>query len=165
MLWGRIPGLGESKAGQHGTSENFFLGTGRDESPNGIVVNLLTTRAINALLHAYHNLYVHTGYHGLLNRIGSAYYWPNLAQRIKDFLADCHSCQLGKPQNKPHQAEFTLWKPDDINQVVAMDFQGPYHVISPDGSKYILTVIDLFDGWCMYIPVISTTTEIGSSDF
>ena len=33
------------------------------------------------------------------------------------------------PSNKPHNAEFNHWKPNDINQMIAMDFQGPYDIM------------------------------------
>ena len=88
----------------------------------------------------------HVGISALSSTISEQFYWRNMHADILDYVKRCQTCALRK--RAPHyRALAKSWeKPTTHWEVVQCDFIGPLKT-AKDGSKYIMTFIDLLTGW------------------
>ena len=88
----------------------------------------------------------HVGISALSSKISERFYWRNMQADILDYVKRCQTCALR--ERAPHyRALAKSWeKPSRPWEVVQCDFIGPLKK-AKDGSKYILTFIDLLTGW------------------
>ena len=87
----------------------------------------------------------HFGVQKTLERIRSRYYWPTLAQDVKNYCDSCIDCQTRKTSRKtklPMQGILTF-RPFEI---VGTDFMGPFKQ-TKSGNKYIMIITDYFTKW------------------
>ena len=88
----------------------------------------------------------HLGIKKTLSRTSRSFYWFNMKQSVRLFLANCASCGARKkPTTKPRAplGEYTPGSPMDR---VAMDILGPFP-ISAKGNRYVLVIGDTFTKW------------------
>ena len=110
-------------------------------------------------LEFYHSsqLIGHFGFHKLLHRIRSLYYWPKLRQSVSQFLKACPTCQSMKA---PQQSYETL-HPIEVTkpfELVGWDLMGPFPT-SIHGNKYILVIIEYLTRWCEAISLSDATAN------
>jgi len=88
----------------------------------------------------------HVGTEALLTKISEKYYWKGMHQDVLEYVRACKACALRK--RAPHfKALAKSWeRPAKAWQWVQCDFIGPLRKAN-DGSKYIMTFIDLLTGW------------------
>ena len=113
----------------------------------------------SSYLEFYHSsqLAGHFGFHKLLHRIRSLYYWPKIRQSISQFLKACPTCQSMKA---PQQSYGTL-HPIEVTEpveLVGWDLMGPFPT-SIHGNKYILVIIEYLTHWCEVIALSNATTN------
>ena len=88
----------------------------------------------------------HLGVDKTYQRLGVAYYWPNMFREVTRYVKNCDTCQRTKvEQASPaglmgHRIVEAPWT------VIAADIMGPFPR-SKDGYTYILVVQDLFTKW------------------
>ena len=88
----------------------------------------------------------HLGIKKTLSRIQRSFYWHNLKQSVRLFIANCVVCGARKrPTSKPRAplGEYRVGAPMDR---VALDILGPFPV-SNKGNRYVLVVGDQFTKW------------------
>ena len=88
----------------------------------------------------------HVGVDALSTKITNKYYWKGMYEDILQYVRACRTCALRK--RAPHfKAMAKSWdRPSRAWQWVQCDFIGPLKKAG-DGSKYIMTFIDLLTGW------------------
>ena len=88
----------------------------------------------------------HVGISSLTTKITEKFYWRNMNADIVDYVKACETCSLRR--RAPHfMALAKSWeRPTRPFEVVQCDFIGPLKK-ARDGSKYIMTFIDLLTGW------------------
>ena len=88
----------------------------------------------------------HVGVDALSTKITNKYYWKGMYEDILQYVRACRTCALRK--RAPHfKAMAKSWdRPSRAWQWVQCDFIGPLKK-AIDGSKYIMTFIDLLTGW------------------
>ena len=88
----------------------------------------------------------HVGVTALTTKITDKFNWRNLHGDLLDYVKRCRKCALRK--RAPHyKALVGSWvAPTRPWEVVQCDFIGPLKT-AKDGSKYIMTFIDLLTGW------------------
>ena len=106
-------------------------------------------KLIPKVLRLLHNDIVaggHVGISSLTTKITEKFYWRNMNADIVDYVKACETCSLRR--RVPHfKALAKSWeRPTRPFEVVQCDFIGPLKK-ARDGSKYIMTFIDLLTGW------------------
>ena len=88
----------------------------------------------------------HLGIKKTLSRIQRSFYWHNMKESVRLFLANCVVCGARKrPTSKPKAplGEYNVGSPMDR---VALDIMGPFPT-SNKGNRYVLVVGDTFTKW------------------
>ena len=88
----------------------------------------------------------HVGASALTTKVTEKFYWRNMNADIADYVKACDTCALRR--RAPHyKALAKSWdRPSRPWEVVQCDFIGPLKRAN-DGSRYIMTFIDLLTGW------------------
>ena len=110
---------------------------------------MVPTSLVTQVLKLLHNDVLvggHVGVTALTTKITDKFYWHNIHADILDYVKRCRTCALRK--RAPHyKALARSWDaPTRPWEVVQCDFIGPLKT-AKDGSKYIMTFIDLLTGW------------------
>ena len=88
----------------------------------------------------------HLGIKKTLSRIQRSFYWHNIKESVRLFIANCVVCGARKrPTSKPNAplGEYNVGSPMDR---VALDIMGPFPT-SNKGNRYVLVVGDTFTKW------------------
>ncbi|GBG79044.1 hypothetical protein CBR_g28758 [Chara braunii] len=87
----------------------------------------------------------HMGFHKTLARVSRLYVWPKRKDFVKDYVAECPTCQ---EVNSMNHLPYGLLQPLPIHegrwQSISMDFIGPLRPPTPRGHYAILVVVDHF---------------------
>ena len=89
------------------------------------------------------------------SRVLEAYVWTGMRRDIKTKLAACPICQAhSRREDKVAMGDMPL--ANYPMQIVGADLIGPF-IVSPEGHRYILTIIDHCTGWAEAIPLKDKT--------
>ena len=95
----------------------------------------------------------HPGRDRTLARLRPRFYWPNMAEYVREYVLTCPSCQMSKARRG---AAPGLLQPLPIPgvpwEVVGMDFIGPLPE-TPDGKDFILTCVCLLTKMVKLVPM------------
>ncbi|GBG84963.1 hypothetical protein CBR_g39426 [Chara braunii] len=95
----------------------------------------------------------HMGFHKTLARVSRLYVWPKRKDFVKDYVADCPTCQ---EVNSANHLPYGLLQPLPILegrwQSISMDFIGPLRPLTPRGHDAILVVVDRFTKHARFVP-------------
>ena len=107
----------------------------------------------------YHNhqLSGHFGFHKLLHRICSMYYWPKLWQSILAFLQSCPTCQDVKTLQSTGGSLTPITVKEPFG-MVGWDLMRPIP-ISLQGNRYILEITKYLTRWCEVIALPDSTAS------
>lgn len=94
----------------------------------------------------------HVGRDRLYQLISRKYYWTGMHKDVSDFTAACLDCQKRKPPPPYHHGELMPIYATHPLHIVGMDIMGPL-VMSNEGYKYILVMIDHFTNWVEAAPL------------
>jgi transposase InsO family protein len=84
--------------------------------------------------------------------ISRNYWWPGLRDTVRSTLVDCHFCELARARQLMKHGQYTTMKIEAPHEAYGIDVWSPT-VVSPEGYKYILTIVDLFHGYVRYYPM------------
>ena len=124
----------------------------RSGTPRPVVPDSLAKHVFQSIHNTSHN-----GVKATKKQISLSYVWPNMSKQIKEWIAQCQSCQRAKitKHNKaPYQA-FDC--PTAKFDIVHIDIVGPFP--ENEGYSYVLTAIDRFSRWPVAIPMKGITSK------
>ena len=106
----------------------------------------------------------HVGVSSLTTKISDKFYWRNMNADIVDYVKACETCSLRR--RAPHfKALAKSWeRPTRPFEVVQCDFIGPLKR-AKDGSKYIMTFIDILTGWPEAFTTKDSTAQTAANCF
>ena len=105
----------------------------------------------------------HLGHWKTLRRITEAYVWRHMRKDVRLQLLNCPVCLT----HNRHPQRYAMGEHVIASypmEMISADLIGPL-VESPNGSKYILTIIDFCTGWAEAFPLRSKTNECVWSAF
>ena len=100
----------------------------------------------------------HLGQKKTIAKLSDRFYWPDMRDKIIEYVRSCHVCQLRKRAAQPTYG---------MLQQVKGDY--PFHTIAIDhitdlpksyGCKYIITLIDLYTKFAIAKAVTSNSTAV-----
>ncbi|GBG82836.1 hypothetical protein CBR_g36366 [Chara braunii] len=97
----------------------------------------------------------HMGFHKTLARVSRLYVWPKRKDFVKDYVAECPTCQ---EVNSANHLPYGLLQPLPIRkgrwQSIPMDFIGPLRPPTPRNHDAILVVVDRFTKRARFVPCL-----------
>lgn len=105
-----------------------------------------------------HPLSGHLGRFKTYKRIHALAYWPNLSVDVKNFVQNCHTCPLYKPECRrpPGKLEQTIvsrpW------EMLGVDLMGPLPR-SSSNNVHLLVFVDYYSRWVELFPLRTATAE------
>uniref|UniRef100_A0A388KQL4 Reverse transcriptase n=1 Tax=Chara braunii TaxID=69332 RepID=A0A388KQL4_CHABU len=95
----------------------------------------------------------HMGFHKTLARVSRLYVWPKRKDFVKDYVAECPTCQeVNSANHLPYGLLQPLPIPEGRWQSISMDFIGPLRPLTPRGHDAILVVVDRFTKRARFVP-------------
>jgi len=94
----------------------------------------------------------HLGYRRTVAQVQRRAYWPGWREDVRLQLARCQPCARYFRGKLTHHGPLQNMVVGEIGEVLALDLTGP-HVVSSQGFKYILTMVDHFSRWAEAFPV------------
>ena len=99
----------------------------------------------------------HLGIAGTIKRVEQFFYWPKFSVDCKNYVRNCHLCQMVKSHRIKHK-EARLWPiPNQKFERVHLDLIGPLPT-GTKGEKYILTMVDALTRYCMLETLLDKTS-------
>ena len=123
--------------------------------PNGDRV-VVPSSLVEQLIEAYHDHIGHLGVQRTLHRLAQRYWFPQMQERVADYVRVCDTCQRTKVD---HQATRGLLQPIEMSSEpwrdIAMDFLT--EIPTCDGFSTVLVVVDRFSKMLHLVPLGHTT--------
>ncbi|GBG76683.1 hypothetical protein CBR_g22900 [Chara braunii] len=95
----------------------------------------------------------HMGFHKTLARVSRLYVWPKRKDFVKDYVAECPTCQeVNSANHLPYGLLQPLPIPEGHWLSISMDFIGPLRPPTPRGHDAILVVVDRFTKRARFVP-------------
>ncbi|GBG91964.1 hypothetical protein CBR_g54060 [Chara braunii] len=95
----------------------------------------------------------HMGFHKTLARVSRLYVWPKCKDFVKDYVAECPTCQeVNSANHLPYGLIQPLPIPEGRWQSISMDFIGPLRPSTPRGHDAILVVVECFTKRAYFVP-------------
>ncbi|GBG61225.1 hypothetical protein CBR_g19758 [Chara braunii] len=95
----------------------------------------------------------HMGFHKTLARVSRLYVTPKRKDFVKDYVAECPTCQeVNSANHLPYGLLQPLPIPKGRWQSISMDFIGPLRPPTPRGHDAILVVVDRFTKRARFVP-------------
>ncbi|GBG78928.1 hypothetical protein CBR_g28644 [Chara braunii] len=95
----------------------------------------------------------HMGFHKTLARVSRLYVWPKRKDFVKDYVAECPTCQeVNSANHLPYGLLQPLPIPEGYWQSISMDFIGPLRPPTPRSHDAILVVVDRFTKRARFVP-------------
>ena len=118
---------------------------------------VLPTVYRDAVIDRAHRGCGHLGHWKTMHRIKEAYVWKSMRKDVRTQLRNCVICLT---HNRHPQREGVGESPTASYpcQIISMELIGPL-MESPNGSRYILTIIDFCTGWAEAFPLPNKTNE------
>ena len=91
-------------------------------------------------------------------KISQRFWWPNMNNHIRRFVAICQQCQRSNPLNKQAHVLQPLTVTSQVWHTVGIDLIGPF-TESANGNRYIFTGCDLFSKWPLAIGIPDKTAS------
>ena len=95
----------------------------------------------------------HLGEQKMLHQIKERFYWPGMAEAVRNWCRTCASCATNKSPSTQACAPLQTVTAGHPMQIIAVDITGPFPE-SEAGNRYVLVVGDYFTRWmeCFAIP-------------
>jgi|AKYZ01.1.fsa_nt_gi Integrase core domain. len=119
---------------------------------------------INKIIWFTHLTFGHSGSKRTFHKLQETSYFDNMSRRVRNVLKICKQCQWHKPPTITMQTQFHSILPETINQTLATDIYGPL-IISENGNRYVLVVVDLFSKFVKVVPLRYVTAKTVSNAF
>ena len=130
----------------------------RSHTPRPVVPESLVKHVFDTIHNTSHN-----GVKATKRQIAACYVWPNMARQIKEWVAQCQSCQKAKVTKHNITPYQSFDHPTSKFEIVHVDIVGP--LPQNDGHSYLLTAVDRFSRWPVAIPLKGITAKDCSAAF
>lgn len=100
----------------------------------------------------------HRGIATTTRLIREIFFWPKLAEDVKEFVINCVACQRRKSPKIGKQGFMIPSSTTNVWERIACDLVGPM-TESKNGNKYILVVTDIFSKFSLAFPLKETSAE------
>lgn len=100
----------------------------------------------------------HPGIRTTKKIITGKFYWPSMNKDITNWSKNCIACQKSKVQRHT-MSELGQFLPSNRLEHIHLDIVGPL-ATSPEGHRYLLTILDRTTGWPEAIPLQQISAEI-----
>ena len=111
---------------------------------------------IQDVLQQVHTDTAHAALSTFLSNLKDKFYWPKMNQDANKFINECQECAKLGSGFRSYQTSYTYT--NHIFNHLEVDVAGPFHT-SDSGFKYVLSIIDVFSGYTINIPLRSTTSK------
>jgi len=102
----------------------------------------------------------HLGYTKMHELITRNYWWPQILEDIKRYIAGCERCQATKPNQQPKRNNLHPNKiPRGPWEIISIDLIGL--LLESSGYDGILVIVDRFSKMAHYIPINMNITAQG----
>ncbi|CAF1447219.1 unnamed protein product [Didymodactylos carnosus] len=105
----------------------------------------LPSSLIPDILFAHHDhpLGSHFGIDRTYHHLREKYYWPKMLESVTNYIQSCPQCaQFNIRRQKPPGHLQPIPPPNEVFQVIGLDWWGPAPEESADGNKYVLVITD-----------------------
>ena len=124
-----------------------------------VVRQLCVPRSLRGeIIEGYHHQNSHVGFERTYNTVRRAYYWPNLYSELHDIIVSCQECQKSKKNPRMKHVPLTPIPCESLFDRVHVDLVGPL-VTSPEGYKYILTIVESFSRFPVLVALKSQRAD------
>ena len=96
----------------------------------------------------------HYGFNRMFYRIRQHFYWPSMANDIKNYVSSCHSCNARKDPLTKEIGDLQPLQTSEPFDIIGIDLVGPLKT-TIEGYNYVLTIQDLFSKWVEAFPIRS----------
>lgn len=103
------------------------------------------------VIHEAHLEVGHRSVFNTLRRVQNFCVWPGMRKDIREYIDHCAPCQGNRGNERPTPLQVTD-TPTAPFQKIGIDLTGPF-LPSPNGNKYLLTIVDHFSGWAEAYPI------------
>lgn len=124
------------------------------EVDDGLHVPYMPPRYRRAALEAAHNVPMagHRGTQATVARLRRMAWWVEHARDAHNFVRTCHECDMLRPFGARQRPNTMAWSEVRPGATIHIDFVGPFHG-ARTGDKWILSIIDRFSRYCMFVPL------------
>ena len=130
-------------------------------------VPYLPASLVRTALNAFHDhpLSGHFGARRTLNKVKARYWWPHMQHSVKQYIGSCNKCALHNIRRTKDDGKLkNIEPPDDVFQIVHMDFWGPM-TASDDGNRYVLVLTDNLSKYVIAEAVPDCTAKTAAKFF
>ena len=101
---------------------------------------------------------LHQGVERMTNLMKYRVYWKNMNAEIKEYIAECIPCKVGKQTPNKREGYMQLFAVQKPFEIVHMDIVGPLPM-TRSGNRYILTIMDRYSRMIKLVPLAVTTAS------
>ena len=105
-----------------------------------------------SIAHGNTSKLMHHGTRAMQQHLCDKYWWPKMYDDINEYNNNCINCPRTKQKPYKNRGKMKLFPANAPFETVHIDLMGPLPQ-TPDGNRYILSMIDRFSRYCMLIPL------------
>ena len=106
----------------------------------------------------------HLGVDKTLLRAKHSFLWYGMSRDVKFYVSSCRVCSMNKRPNVKPKANLKLYHAGFPMDRVHIDLLGPF-MVSSQGNRYILMMIDQFTKWLEFAPIPHQNAELVAQNF
>ena len=96
---------------------------------------------------------LHHGTRAMQKQILDQFWWPKIYEEIKTYSKQCIICQKSTKRKQKPGKRIKLFPVTQPFHTIHIDIVGPLPTTLEDNYRYILTIIDRFTRFCMFVPM------------
>ncbi len=100
----------------------------------------------------------HYGFNKMFYRVRQDFYWPSMADDIRQYVQTCESCNARKLSLDKQIGDLQPFQSHEPFDIIGVDLVGPLPK-TREGYQYILVVQDLFSKWVEAFPIRTKTAK------
>jgi transposase InsO family protein len=125
------------------------------------VYRLVIPRAmVNKTLYLVHDSPTggHMGFRRTFKRCRESFWWKEMAEDVKKYIAGCERCGKNKYVTHPNVAPLQMTDvPDHVFDKIQVDFLGPFPESAVHSYTYALQIQDILSRYVVFVPTVDST--------
>ncbi|CAF4090667.1 unnamed protein product [Adineta steineri] len=122
---------------------------------------------VNHVLFLYHDHHTaaHFGINKTTSKLINKYYWINMHKYIADYIKSCIQCAKYNYERTKQPGKLNITPPpNEVMNLVGMDFWGPTNQPTRNGHRYIITLTDYLSKF-VFAKAVRTNSAEEAADF